>query len=51
VVVDAHRDGKRFVVRADEKLAAFWNSHGRFELDTKDGGQNRLLRRELKSES
>jgi hypothetical protein len=23
VVVDAHRDGKRFVVRADEKLAAF----------------------------
>jgi hypothetical protein len=21
--VDAHRDGKRFVVRADEKLAAF----------------------------
>jgi hypothetical protein len=29
----------------------FWNSHGRFELDTKGGGQNRLLRRELKSES
>jgi len=23
VVVDAHRDGKRFVVRADEKLTAF----------------------------
>jgi hypothetical protein len=22
-VADAHRDGKRFVVRADEKLAAF----------------------------
>jgi hypothetical protein len=22
-IVDAHRDGKRFVVRADEKLAAF----------------------------
>jgi hypothetical protein len=24
-IVDAHRDGKRFVVRADEVLAAFWN--------------------------
>jgi hypothetical protein len=23
VIVDAHRDGKRFVVRADEKLTAF----------------------------
>jgi hypothetical protein len=22
-IVDAHRDGKRFVVRADEKLSAF----------------------------
>ena len=22
-IVDAHRDGKRFVVRADEKLTAF----------------------------
>jgi len=22
-IVDAHRDGKRFIVRADEKLAAF----------------------------
>jgi hypothetical protein len=26
-IVNAHRgDGKRFVVRADEKLTAFWNS-------------------------
>jgi hypothetical protein len=26
-VADAHRaDGKRFVVHADEKLTAFWNS-------------------------
>jgi hypothetical protein len=25
-IADAHRDdGKRFVVRADEKLTAFWN--------------------------
>jgi hypothetical protein len=23
LIVDAHRDGKRFVVRADEKLTAF----------------------------
>ena len=22
-IVDAHRDGKRFIVRADEKLSAF----------------------------
>jgi hypothetical protein len=22
-IVDAHRDGKRFIVRADEKLTAF----------------------------
>ena len=30
-VADAHRDdGKRFVVHADEKLAAFWNSNRRF---------------------
>jgi hypothetical protein len=28
-VDDAHRDGKRFIVRADEKLTAF------IELDTK----------------
>ena len=28
---DAHRDdGKRFVVHADEKLTAFWNSNPRF---------------------
>jgi len=25
-IVDAHRDGNRFVVRADEKLTAFLNS-------------------------
>jgi hypothetical protein len=30
-VADAHRDdGKRFVVRADEKLTAFWNLNRRF---------------------
>jgi len=30
-IVDAHRgDGKRFVVRADEKLTAFWKRNGRF---------------------
>ena len=23
-IVDAHRDGQRFIVRADEKLTAFW---------------------------
>ncbi len=29
-IVDAHRDdGKRFVVRADEKLTAFWNLNRR----------------------
>jgi hypothetical protein len=42
-IVDAHRDdGKRFVVRADEKLTAFWNwKHKRSEnenskVDEKD---------------
>jgi len=31
-IVDAHRgDGKRFIVRADEKLAAFLNSNRRFD--------------------
>jgi len=25
-IVDAHGYGKRFIVRADEKLTAFWNS-------------------------
>jgi hypothetical protein len=27
-IVDAHRDGKRFVVRADEKLTAFLELEG-----------------------
>ena len=32
-IADAHRgDGKRFVVRADEKLSAFVNSRRRFAL-------------------
>jgi hypothetical protein len=30
-IVDAHRgDGKRFVVRSDEILTAFWNWSGQF---------------------
>ena len=30
-VADAHRDdGKRFVVRADERVTRFWNSNRRF---------------------
>jgi hypothetical protein len=29
-IADAHRDGKRFVVRADEKLTGFWNWKRRF---------------------
>jgi hypothetical protein len=29
-IVDAHRDGKGFVVRADEKLAAFMELEERF---------------------
>jgi hypothetical protein len=29
-IVDAHGYGKRFIVRADEKLTAFWNSNQRF---------------------
>jgi hypothetical protein len=28
--VDAHRDGKRFLVRADEKLTAFVEGNQRF---------------------
>src|SRR5215472_4623623 len=31
-IVDAHGYGKRFVVRADEVLTAFWNWNGRFAL-------------------
>jgi hypothetical protein len=31
-ITDAHRDGKRFVVRADEKLTAFLNCNRRFVL-------------------
>jgi hypothetical protein len=31
-IVDAHRDGKRFIVRADEKLTAFLE----LELVTRD---------------
>jgi hypothetical protein len=32
-IADAHRgDGKRFVVHADERLAAFWNLNSRFAL-------------------
>jgi hypothetical protein len=31
-IVDAHRDdGKRYIVRADEKLTALWNSNPYFE--------------------
>jgi hypothetical protein len=31
-IIDAHRDGKRFVARTDEKLIAFfWNLKRRFE--------------------
>jgi hypothetical protein len=31
-IIDAHRDGKRFVARTDEKLSAFfWNLKRRFE--------------------
>jgi hypothetical protein len=30
-IVDAHRDGKRFIAHADEKLTAFWNSNQPFE--------------------
>jgi hypothetical protein len=29
-IVDAHRDGKRFLVHADEKLTAFVDWKGRF---------------------
>jgi hypothetical protein len=29
-IVDAHRDGKRFIVHADEKLTAFVELKGRF---------------------
>jgi hypothetical protein len=29
-IADAHRGGRRFVVRADEKLTALWNLNRRF---------------------
>ena len=33
-IADAHRDdGKRFVVRADEKLTGLWNWNRRFALE------------------
>ena len=32
-VAEAHRDkGKRYIVRADEKLTRFWNGNQRFAL-------------------
>ena len=31
-IVDAHGYGKRFIVRADEKLTAFWNWNRRFAV-------------------
>jgi hypothetical protein len=34
-IADAHRDGKRFVVRTDKKLAAFLEMESRL-VDTKD---------------
>jgi hypothetical protein len=30
-IADAHRDGKRFIVRADEKLTAFFELKPRFQ--------------------
>ena len=41
-IVDAHRDGTRFLVRADEKLTAFLELEWPIRLDAKGGGQNRL---------
>jgi hypothetical protein len=42
VVADAHRDGKRFVVRADEPLAAYVKSNGRLRLrESRNGAEKR----------
>jgi len=35
-IADAHRDEKLFVVHADEKLTAFWNSNQRLALAAND---------------
>jgi hypothetical protein len=49
-IADAHRDGKRFIVRADEKLTAFLELESaignceRFAL-TSDGGFFKKVRR------
>jgi len=41
-IVDAHGDGKRFIVRADEKLTAFIELAWPIRLDAKGRGQNRF---------
>jgi len=41
-IADAHRgDGKRFVVRAEELLTAFWNSNRRFPGSPRAAGVHR----------
>jgi hypothetical protein len=35
-IVDAHRDGKRFIVRSDEKLTAFWKWNLRSVLEASE---------------
>jgi hypothetical protein len=35
-------------LNVEREHVPLWNSYGPFELDTKGGEQNRLLRRELK---
>src|SRR5262249_5722155 len=42
-IVDAHRNGKRFVVRADEILTAFWNSKLRSRVSVANSNQYQML--------
>ena len=44
-IVDAHRDGKRYVVHADEKLTAF------LELESATGAASGLSHRMLRRQS
>ena len=50
-MAEAHRDGKRFVVCADEKLTAFLELEWLIRARREKRHTDRLPRRELKPES
>jgi hypothetical protein len=50
-VVQAHRDGKRFVVRADEKLTAFMEFESAIGLTRKGGGHIAFSQKRIEIEN